>query len=143
MSNNLRIIFGNFYFKINNFYCIILKNNLIIIFLLQFTHLKKIKPHLMISIIPWIFEFYVEQDHELCPERDLERFRPIGIFIPNITLLSPFESVIPVAFTMNPDLFIWKFLPIIPFEYTNKPAERSEVFFFLRLKMVLNVQNDF
>lgn len=92
MSNNLRIIFGNFYFKINNFYCIILKNNLIIIFLLQFTHLKKIKPHLMISIIPWIFEFYVEQDHELCPERDLERFRPIGIFIPNITLLSPFKS---------------------------------------------------
>lgn len=60
MSNNLRIIFGNFYFKINNFYCIIFKNNLIIIFLLQFIYLKKIKLYLMISIIFWIFEFYVE-----------------------------------------------------------------------------------
>lgn len=60
MSNNLRIIFGNFYFKINNCYCIIFKNNLIIIFLLQFIYLKKIKLYLMISIIFWIFEFYVE-----------------------------------------------------------------------------------
>lgn len=57
-------------------------------------------------------------------------------------MLSPFKFVIPVAFTLNPDLFSWKFLPILTFEYTNTPAERSEGF-FSSAEMVLNVRTIF
>lgn len=46
------------------------------------------------------------------------------------TLLSPLKSVIPVTFTPIPGRFSWKFPPSPPFESTNKPAERPELFFF-------------